>query len=137
MKQVEVPVEIERLAAAAVNAALAVHRTLGPGLLEDAYRQCLALELNQVGIKTESEKTLSLKYRGHSIANAYRVDLLLEGKLLIELKAVESIHPVHQAQLITYLKLLHLPLGLLVNFNVPLTKNGITRILNHDFQTET
>ena len=135
MKQVVVPDEIERLATQAVNAALTVHRALGPGLLESAYQECLAIELSLAGLNLEREKVLPLTYRGHSIANAYRLDLIVNGRLLVELKAIESILPIHRVQVTTYLKLLKLPLGLLINFNVPLIKDGITRILNLDFQS--
>ncbi|HTB81537.1 MAG TPA: GxxExxY protein [Opitutaceae bacterium] len=135
MKQVVVPEEIERLAAQTVNAALTVHRTLGPGLLESAYQECLAIELSLAGLRLDREKILPLTYRGHSIENAYRLDLIVNGQLLVELKAIEAIQPIHRVQVTTYLKLLKLPLGLLINFNVPLIKDGITRVLNLDFQS--
>jgi GxxExxY protein len=135
MKQVVVPEEIERLAAQTVNAALTVHRTLGPGLLESAYQECLAIELSLAGLRFDREKILPLTYRGHSIENAYRLDLIVNGQLLVELKAIEAIQPIHRVQVTTYLKLLKLPLGLLINFNVPLIKDGITRVLNLDFQS--
>jgi GxxExxY protein len=136
MKQVVISEQIEALARDTVNAAYTVHRTLGPGLLESAYQQCLAIELNYLGIPAEREKVLPLVYRGQPVETAYRLDLIIAGQLLIELKAVESVLPIHHAQVVTYLKLLRLPLGLLINFNVPLIKNGITRVLNLDFQTE-
>ena len=136
MKQVVVPVEIERLARRTVDAALTVHRTLGPGLLESAYQQCLAIELVHQGLSIEQEKSLPLIYRDQPVETSYRLDLIVGGQLLVELKTVESVLPIHQAQVVTYLKLLRLPLGLLINFNVPLVKDGITRILNLDFQTE-
>ena len=135
MKQVIVPAEIEQLAAQTVNAALTVHRALGPGLLESAYQECLAIELSLAGLNLEREKALPLVYRGHSIESAYRLDLLINGKLLVELKAIESVQPIHRVQVTTYLKILKLPLGLLINFNVPLIKDGITRVLNLDFQS--
>ena len=135
MKQVVVPDEIERLAAQTVNAALAVHRALGPGLLESAYQECLAIELSLAGLTLEREKILPLSYRGHAIENAYRLDLIVNGRLFVELKAVEAILPIHRVQTTTYLKLLRLPLGLLINFHVPLIKDGISRILNLDFQS--
>ena len=116
MTKVVVPSEVEALAAATVNAALAVHRALGPGLLESAYVECLSIELSLAGISTEREKCLPLLYRGHAIDNAYRLDLIVGNRLLVELKAVETLAPVHQAQVITYLRLLQLPLGLLINF---------------------
>ncbi|MBS0632869.1 MAG: GxxExxY protein [Verrucomicrobia bacterium] len=136
MNQVTVPEGIERLATIAVHGALTVHRTLGPGLLESAYHECLAIELAHAGLKVEREKVLPLTYRGTVINHAYRLDLILNDQLLIELKTVEAIQPIHRVQVTTYLKLLKLPLGLLINFNVPLIKDGINRILNLDFQTQ-
>jgi GxxExxY protein len=88
------------------------------------------------GLTAEREKVLPLTYRGHVIENAYRLDLIVNGKLLVELKAIEAIQPIHRVQVTTYLKLLHQPLGLLINFNVPLIKDGITRVLNLDFRTQ-
>jgi len=136
MQQVRIPDETERLATATVNAAFAVHRTLGPGLLESAYQECLSLELSMGGFDLEREVTLPLVYRNHIVANAYRLDLVVNRLLLVELKAIEEVLPIHRVQLTTYLKLMKLPLGLLINFNVPLIKNGITRVLNLDFRTE-
>ena len=133
MSKVIVPQDVEALATATVNAALAVHRTLGPGLLESAYQECLAIELSLDGISVERERALPLVYRGHAIETAYRLDLIVGNKLLVELKAVDAIAPIHQAQVVTYLKLFDLPLGLLINFNVPLIKDGIHRILNLGF----
>jgi GxxExxY protein len=135
MSKVNVPRDIEVLAATTVNSALAAHRALGPGLLESAYHECLAIELSLAGLTCEREKVLPLSYRGRSIENAYRIDLIVNGRLLVELKAIEAVQPVHRVQVSTYLKLLRLPLDLLINFNVPLIKDGITRILNLDFRT--
>ncbi len=136
MSKVVVPADVELLATAVVNAAFTVHRALGPGLLESAYEQCLAIELSLAGVSFEREKILPLVYRGHTIETAYRLDLIVGGRLLVELKAVEAIAPIHQAQVVTYLKLLELPLGLLINFNAPLIKDGIHRILNLNFQSD-
>jgi GxxExxY protein len=127
MKQVEVPAEIELLAKQTVNAAFAVHRALGPGLLESAYQECLAIELSMNGVTVEREKILPLDYRGHKIETAYRLDMIVGQKLLVELKALEAMAPIHQVQVATYLKLLQLPLGI---------KDGIRRVLNLDFQTQ-
>ena len=135
-KEVRIPAEIESLATQTVEAALAVHRALGPGLLESAYHQCMAIELSLAGVAVEREKILPLVYRGHPIETAYRLDLVVGGNLLVEFKAVDAIAAIHKVQVVTYLKLLKLPLGLLINFNVPLIKDGITRVLNLDFQTE-
>jgi len=137
MSRVVVPSEIEELATQAVDAALVVHREFGPGLLESAYRDCMVLELILRGMAVERELNLPITFRGHTLPNAYRVDLLINKTFLIELKAVESLHPIHRVQLNTYLKLLRLPLGLLINFNVPLIKDGTHRILNLDFQSQT
>ena len=134
MSEVRVPEEIEALATAVVSAAFTVHRTLGPGLLESAYHECLGIELSLTGLRVQREQTLPLNYRGHVIQNAYRIDLLINEQLLVELKTVEAIQPIHRVQVTTYLRLLKLPLGLLINFNVPLIKDGLTRVLNLDFR---
>jgi GxxExxY protein len=134
MKQVTIPCEIEVLASQAINAALAVHRALGPGLLESAYEECLTIELTCLGLTIERQKAIPLIYRDRQVDVAYRLDLIVNRQLLIEAKAVESILPVHRVQVATYLRLLHLPLGLLINFNVPLLKEGLHRVLNLDFR---
>ena len=135
MSKVVVPQDVEALAKATVNAALVVHRTLGPGLLESAYQECLAIELQAAGISVERERILPLLYRGRTVDAAYRIDFIVGHKLLVELKAAESLAPIHHAQVITYLKLLDLPLGLLINFNVPLIRDGIHRLLNLGFRS--
>ena len=122
--------EIERLATAAVNAAFEVHSRLGPGLLESAYEACFAHELELRGLNLQRQLSVPIHYKGKLIEVGFRADIVIEGKLLIELKAVEEVIPVHEAQVITYLKILNLPLGLLINFNTVLIKDGIQRILN-------
>jgi GxxExxY protein len=134
MSEVRVPEEIEALATVVVNAAFAVHRSLGPGLLESTYHECLGIELSLAGLRVQREQVLPLTYRGHVIQNAYRLDLIVNDQLLVELKTVDAIHPIHRVQVTTYLRLLKLPLGLLINFNVPLIKDGVTRVLNLDFR---
>ena len=134
MSEIVVPVEIEALATAAVNAAFAVHKALGPGLLESAYHECLAIELSLAGLRCQRELSLPLMYRDRIVPNAYRVDMIVNDLLLLELKALDSTQPIHRVQTTTYLRLLKLPLGLLINFNVPLIKDGITRVLNLDFR---
>ena len=134
MNEVKVSEETEALAKAVVNAAFNVHRSLGPGLLESAYHECLAIELALNGLPFEREQSLPLTYRGQLVPNAYRADLIVNRSLLVELKAIEAIQPLHRVQVTTYLRLLQLPLGLLINFNVPLIKDGITRVLNLDFR---
>ena len=114
-----------------IAAAIEVHKALGPGLLESVYQKCLAYELDELHIKYDLEKHLPIKYKGLEFKDAYRADIIIENKLIVEIKAVETILPVHKAQLLSYLKLSGVELGLLINFNVPLLKNGITRIINN------
>ena len=136
MQRVVIPEHIEAIARDAVDSALAVHRALGPGLLESAYRDCLHLELKARGHQVDREQLLPITYRDQIIPGAYRTDLLIDKSLLIELKAIEAIQPIHRVQLTTYLRLQRLPLGLLINFHVPLLKDGLHRVLNLEFQTE-
>lgn len=103
---------------------------MGPGLLESAYEVCLEHELRKAGLKVERQVPLPVTYDGIKLNCGYQLDLLVEGKIIIELKAIESIMPIHEAQLLTYLKLTGLKLGLLINFNVALLKNGIKRRRN-------
>lgn len=114
-----------------VDAAMAVHRALGPGLLESAYEQCLAYELAERGLGVERQKELPLIYRGRRMENGYRVDLLVEGQVVVELKSVERLEPIHEAQLISYLKLSGLHLGFLINFNTRLLRGGLRRIVHN------
>ena len=113
-----------------VGKAIEVHRYLGPGLLESTYQTCLAYELRQSNLRIETEKPLPVVYKDIQLDCGYRLDMLVNGKVILELKAVESLWPIHEAQLLTYLKLTGLKLGLLINFNVPLLKQGIKRIVN-------
>lgn len=129
-KRVQVPSDVERLAALVVDSAFAVHKELGPGLLENAYEACLSHELRLRGIKHQLQLPVPLNYKGIRVEIAYRADVIVEEKLLVELKAVDELLPVHTAQVITYLRLKKFPLGLLINFNEVLIKNGIHRILN-------
>ena len=108
---------------------------LGPGLLESAYEECLCYELAQLDIHFERQKPLPLKYKSVNMDCGYRLDFVVEDKIILELKTVEHLLPVHEAQLLTYLKLSGLTLGLLINFNVPVLKNGIERIANHFFDS--
>ena len=110
-----------------IGAAIEVHKILGPGLLESAYQECLARELALRGVKFEREKTLPLEYKGVRLDCGFRVDFLVEKLVIVELKAVENVLPIHQAQILTYLKLLELKLGLLLNCNVLMMKAGIKR----------
>ena len=107
-----------------------MHRHLGPGLLEKAYAECLAVELAERGLAVEKEIFLPLRYKSVLVENAYRIDLLIEKSLIIELKSCEQLQPVHSAQLLTYLKLTGLQLGLLMNFNLGVMRQGIKRVVN-------
>ncbi|MBN2573078.1 MAG: GxxExxY protein [Deltaproteobacteria bacterium] len=113
-----------------IAACIEVHRHLGPGLLESAYENCLAHELGLRGFRLQRQLPIPLQYKGIALDCGYRVDLVVESRLVVEIKAAERLLPVHEAQVITYLKLLRLPLGLLVNFNVPLLKEGLRRLVN-------
>ena len=119
-----------QIAEQVVEAAFRVHRELGPGLLENAYTHCLAFEIAELGLNCQMQVALPLKYRSVHLDAGYRLDLWVERKLIVEVKAVEALHPIHSAQLITYLKLTDNRLGLLINFNEKLLKNGIRRIAN-------
>ena len=114
-----------------IGAAIEVHRTLGPGLLESAYQDCLKYELNCIGLEFESESLVTLNYKGLIVGEAYRLDLLIENKVIIELKTVSKLLDIHKTQLLTYLRLTNKRLGLLINFNEILLKHGINRIANN------
>jgi GxxExxY protein len=129
-QKVIISAEIEQMATMAVDAAFAVHFELGPGLLESAYEGCFGRELELRGVAYQRQLAVPLDYKGKLIEFGFRADVVIGGKLLIELKAVEQVIPVHKAQVITYLKILKLPLGLLINFNEVLIKDGIQRVLN-------
>ena len=119
----------DKLTEPIIGGAIAVHRALGPGLLESAYEACLGFELVDRGLSVERQKALPVKYRGVTLDCGYRIDLLVEKIIIIELKAVEKVDPIHKAQLLSYLKLSGCKLGLLINFNVRMLKNGIHRIV--------
>lgn len=122
--------DLNRITEAVIGAAIAVHRALGPGLLESAYEACLAYELMEQGLAVERQKELPVTYRGVQLDCGYRIDLLVEGKVVVELKAVERVEPVHEAQLLSYLKLSGCQVGLLINFNVKMLTHGIRRLVN-------
>jgi GxxExxY protein len=121
----------DELAKAVIGAAIEVHRILGPGYLESVYEEALAVELKLRGIPFERQKSMGVDYKGHAVGEG-RLDLLVDGCLIVELKTVESLAPIHSAQVISYLKATQLPLGLLINFNVPLLKDGLKRIILSD-----
>jgi len=114
---------------AIIGAAIAVHRELGPGLLESTYEACLAYELAERNLKVERQKGLPVTYHDAQLDCGYRVDLLVEDEGVVELKAVERVEPIHKAQLLSYLKLSGCKVGLLINFNVKVLKNGICRLV--------
>ena len=122
---------IEEIASEVVDSAFKVHVALGPGLLESAYEACLAVELRKRGLVVESQKPQAIFYDGLQIEVGYRIDLLIEDCIIVELKTVEQLLPVHHAQIITYLKLSEKPIGFLINFHVPILKQGIKRFVNN------
>jgi GxxExxY protein len=122
----------DELAYAVIGAAIEVHRILGPGFLESIHEKALIAELRLRGIQFEQQKSLSVDYKGQCVGEG-RADLLVEGRLVVEIKAVDALAPIHSAQVISYLRALRLPLGLLINFHVPALKNGIKRIIFSDF----
>ena len=123
--------DINEISSKIIKAAITVHRKLGPGLLESVYQACMLIELKIIGLKVQSEVTLPVIYRKQEVeGQLFRLDLLVENKIIVELKSVAKIDPVHKKQLLTYLRLAQKPLGLLINFNEVLLKDGITRIIN-------
>lgn len=119
-----------QLSTLVIGRAIEVHRALGPGLLESAYQECLFYELQQIGLHVEREKPLPIIYKEIRLEQGYRIDLLVEGELVVEMKTVETLTDVHFAQILTYLRLGHFPLGLLINFNVKMLRDGIKRFSN-------
>jgi GxxExxY protein len=113
------------------NCALKVHQHLGPGLLESAYEECLFYELMKTGLDIQKQKALPLVYEEVKLDIGYRIDIIIENKLILEIKSVEALNDIHFAQLLTYLKLTNCKLGMLINFNVLLIKNGIKRVVNN------
>ena len=126
----KITADLESLSYKIIGLAIEVHRQLGPGLLESAYQQCLYYEIKKAGLKVEKEITLPIIYKDITLDQGYRIDLLIEDKLVIELKTVESFTSVHFAQILTYLKLGNYPLGLLINYNSKILRNNIKRFIN-------
>ncbi len=122
--------DINQISGRVIEAAMKVHSALGPGLLESAYEACFLHELRKRGLQVVSQETLPLHYDGLTIDAGYRIDLMVEDSVIVELKAVEKVLPIHEAQLLSYLKLSNKKVGLLINFNVVHLKNGIKRIAN-------
>ena len=117
--------EFDELSRSVIGCAIEVHRTLGPGLLESTYRQCLAYELSHAQIPFQMEMPLSVRYKNVLLDCGYRIDLLVGGDLIVEVKSVETLLPIHQAQILTYMRLSRIPIGLLINFNVMKLQSGI------------
>lgn len=120
---------MNRISEEIIGAAIEVHRELGPGLLESSYESCLAYELESRGLRIGRQIPVPVMYRGLQIECGYRLDLVVEDEVIVEIKAVEKLIPVHDAQILTYLKLTKIPIGLLLNFNVPLMKQGVRRFM--------
>lgn len=121
--------EFDKLSRNVIGCAIEVHRNLGPGLLESTYRQSLAYELSHVGIPFQMELPLPVRYKDILLDCGYRIDLLVSGNLIVEIKSVETLLPIHQAQILTYMRLSEVSLGLLINFNVTKVQNGIKRFV--------
>ncbi|MGH9602244.1 MAG: GxxExxY protein [Terriglobales bacterium] len=122
--------KLNQLTREIIGAAIQVHRALGPGLLESAYEACLVYELSQRGLRVEQQKPLPVVYRAVQLECGYRLDLLVESSVIVEIKSVEELAPIHGVQLLSYLRLSGLKVGLLINFNERVLKNGVRRIVN-------
>jgi GxxExxY protein len=122
--------DINDLTREVIGAAIEVHKALGPGLLESAYEECLCHELKLRGIQFERQVELPIEYKGTKLNCGYRMDIVANDQLILELKSCEALHPIYEAQLLTFLKLTHRKVGLLINFNVPVLKEGIKRLAN-------
>ena len=119
----------EKLTRDIIGAAIEVHKVLGPGLLESIYEECLSYELERLGMNYERQKQVGIVYKDMELASHYRIDLVVEERVIVELKSIEAILPVHKAQLLTYLKLTKLKVGLIINFNTAVLKDGIRRMV--------
>lgn len=118
-----------------IQAAIMVHKYFGAGLLESVYEECLSIELTKSGLKFKKQPLLSVEYEGHIIENAFRVDLWVEDKVIVEIKSTDKIAAIHEAQILTYMRLTKSPLGLLINFNEKLVKDGIKRFALTEFNS--
>jgi GxxExxY protein len=123
-------VNINQLSSKIIGAAIEVHKYLGPGLLESAYEECLCHELELRSLRLDRQKPLPVMYKSKKLDCGYRLDVVVENQIILELKSCEKIEPIHKAQLLTYLKLSNIKLGLLLNFNTPIMKDGIVRVAN-------
>ena len=124
--------EINKLTEIIIGASIEVHKALGPGLLESAYEECLCHEFRLKSLRYDRQSRLPLTYKGIQLDCGYRIDLFVEERVIVELKTIDKLSPIHDAQLLTYMKLANISVGLLINFNVPVLRNGIRRkVLNH------
>lgn len=121
---------LNQLTSKIIGASIEVHKNLGPGLLERTYEECLCIELEKLGINYSRQVLLPINYKGKIIEDAYRLDLLVETEVIVELKSISKLEKIHKSQLLTYLKLSKKQLGLLINFNVNILKDGIIRVIN-------
>jgi GxxExxY protein len=121
---------LDQISRRIIGAAIEVHRHLGPGLLESAYQSCLVFELKKLGFRVEEQKPLPIVYKEVKLDCGYRLDVVVEDEIIVEVKAVEKLLPIHEAQLLSYLRLAHKKVGLLINFHVPVLKSGLKRIVN-------
>ena len=127
--------KLNQLSSEIIRAAINVHKELGPGLLESVYQSCMMVELKDMNLNVQAEVPLPIFYRGQKVSeDGFRLDLLVEDRVIVELKSVDKVQDVHKKQLLTYLRLAKKPLGLLINFNEVLIKDGITRIINEPLQ---
>jgi len=120
---------INELTGRVIGCCIEVHKALGPGLLESVYEECLSFEMGEKGLRFERQKELPIIYKGVRLNSAYRIDFIVEKTVIVELKAVERVMPVHKGQILSYMKLIDSRIGLLINFNVPVLKNGIDRFV--------
>jgi GxxExxY protein len=123
------PLRVNEITGAIVNSAMKVHSLLGPGPLESAYQACLAHELRNCGFEVATEVPIPV-YEGHELEVGYRIDLIVAHRVVVEVKSVEALHPIHQAQLLSYMRMSHIPIGLLINFNVLHLRDGIKRMVD-------
>ena len=127
-----IPLDLEETTQKIIGCAIEVHRFLGPGLLESVYRECMVIEVRRGGLRVESERQIVIDYKGERVGGGLRIDLLVNGCIVVEIKAVDRLHPVHSAQVITYLKISGFPAGLLMNFNSTTLKAGLKRLDHPD-----
>ena len=121
--------DINKLTGKIIGSAIEVHKNLGPGLLESIYEECLCIELSDRGIPYQKQREIEVRYKNIQLESKYRIDILVDDKVVVELKACDSLLPIHEAQVLTYLRLTNLKVGLLINFNVPILSEGVKRLV--------